>query len=84
MEQHYKAVIRSCYEDFLLFNAIATVFQLYFGSDMMYEMRRRPDPTLLLTQRIFDLLHHEGMVGEELAFDETVSYTQQRNGLKYS
>ena len=25
----------------LLFCAIATVFQLYYGSDMMYEMRRR-------------------------------------------
>ena len=25
----------------LLFDAIATVFQLYHGGDMMYEMRRR-------------------------------------------
>ena len=31
----------------LLFYAIATVFQLYHGSDMMYEMRRRePKSTL--------------------------------------
>ena len=30
----------------LLFSAIATVFQLYYGSDMMNEMRRRkPEPT---------------------------------------
>ena len=36
---------------FVLFATIATVFQLYHGGDMMYEMRRRkPAPTLLLTQ----------------------------------
>ena len=35
----------------LLFYGIATVFQLYHGSDMMSEIRRRkPEPTLLLTQ----------------------------------
>ena len=34
----------------LLFFAIATLFQLYHGGDMMYEMRRRKsEPTLLLT-----------------------------------
>ena len=33
-----------------LFYAIATVFQLYHGGDIMYEMRRRkPEPTLLST-----------------------------------
>ena len=32
----------------LLFYAIAAIFQLYHGNDMMYEMRRRkPEPTLL-------------------------------------
>ena len=39
----------------LLLYTIATVFQLYYGSDLMYEMRRRkPKPTLLSTQRIFN------------------------------
>ena len=33
----------------LLFYATATVFQLYHGSDMMYEIRRKSDPTLLTT-----------------------------------
>ena len=42
--------------------AIATVFQLYRGYDMIYEMRRKPEPTLLLTQGIFNLPHHIGMV----------------------
>ena len=41
----------------------ATVFQLYHGGDMMYEMKRRkPEPTLLPTQGIFNLSHHIGMV----------------------
>ena len=60
-----------------LFYAIATVFQIYHGSDMMYEMRsRKPEPTLLRTQRIFNLPHHIGMVREELAFNDAVSYAQ--------
>ena len=47
----------------LFFYAIAIVFQLYHGGDMMYEMRRRkPKPTLLPTQVIFNLPHHIGMV----------------------
>ena len=51
----------------------------------MYEMRRRkPEPTLLLTQGIFNLPHHIGMVREELAFDDGVSYTQRGNGLQHS
>ena len=46
----------------LLFCGIATAFQFH-GSDMMYEMRRRkPEPTLLLTQGTFNLPHHTGMV----------------------
>ena len=55
----------------LLFYAKATVFQLYHGSDMIYEMRRRkPEPTLLPTQGFFNLPHHTGMVWEELGFDD--------------
>ena len=47
----------------LLFYTMATLFQLYRGSDMMYEMKRRkPDPTLLPTHGIFNLQHHIGMV----------------------
>ena len=59
----------------LLFYAIATIFQLYQDSDMMYEMRKRMlDPTFLPTQGIFNLLYHICMVREELAFGDTVSY----------
>ena len=48
---------------FCLFCAIATVFQLYHGSNMMYEMRRRnPEPTLLPAHCIFNLSHHKGMI----------------------
>ena len=44
---------------------------------MMYEMsRRKSEPILLLTQGIFNHPHLIGMVLEELAFDDTVSYTQ--------
>ena len=46
----------------LLYCAIATVFQLYIDGDMMYEMRRKPKPTLLLTQRIFNLPYPIGTV----------------------
>ena len=42
---------------------------------MMYEMRsRKPECTLLHTQGILNLLHRIGMVCEELAFDDAVSY----------
>ena len=68
----------------LLFYAIATLFQLYLGSAQMYEMsRRKPKPTLLLTQGIFNLPRHIGMVCEEVAFDDAISYTQWGNGLQY-
>ena len=44
---------------------------------MMYEMRwKKPEPTLLLTQGIFNLPHHIGMVWEELAFDDNKLYTE--------
>ena len=44
---------------------------------MIQELRRRkPEPTLLPTQRIFSLPHQIiSMVWEELAFDDDVSYT---------
>ena len=43
----------------LLFYAIPTVFQLHHGVDMMYEMRiRKPEPTLLPAQGVFNLPHH--------------------------
>ena len=46
----------------------------------MYEMKRRkPEHTLLPTEGIFNRPYYIGMVREELAFDGTVSYTQQRN-----
>ena len=42
---------------------------------MIYEMRRRkPEPTLFPTQGIFNVPHHVGMVWEERAFDDAVSY----------
>ena len=40
---------------------------------MIYEMRRNPEPTLLLTQWVFNNLpRHIGMVWEELAFDDVI------------
>ena len=39
-------------------------------------MRGKPKPTPLLTQGIFNLPHHIGMVWEELAFDYATSYIQ--------
>ena len=67
----------------LLFYDIATVFQLYHGSEFIYEMRRRKleSPRLFPTQGIFNLPHHICMVLEELVFDDTVSYTQMGNAL---
>ena len=48
---------------------------------MIYVMRRRkPEHTILPTQGIFNLPPHIGMVLEELAFDNAVSYTQRGNG----
>ena len=69
----------------LLLYAIVTVFQLYHGNDMMYEMRRRkPERTLRLTQGLFNLPLHIGMEWQELVFDDAVSYIQRGNGLQYS
>ena len=44
----------------LLFYATAIVFQLYHGGDIKQQMRRKPEPTLLLTQGNFQ--YHIGMV----------------------
>ena len=76
------------YQDTILFlvvshhnNSISVISWWCYG----YEMRwRQPKPTLLLTRGIFNLPHHMGLVWEELAFDNAVSYTQQGNGLQYS
>ena len=47
----------------LLFCAIATVFQLYLGGDMRYEIgRTNPMPTLLPTQGINNFPHHTDIV----------------------
>ena len=65
---------------FVVALAIATVLQLYLGGDMMYEIRmRKPEPTVLPTEGIFNLSHHIGRVGEELAFDDAIGYTQHQN-----
>ena len=52
----------------LLLYAIATMFQLYHGGE----------PTLLPTQGIFNLPYHIGIVWEELAFDDALSYIQSK------
>ena len=84
-EDTHSYIIASVLFVCLLFYAIATILQLYHGSDMIYKMRRRkPEPTLLPTQGIFNLPHHIGMVCEELPFDAAVSYTQRVNGLLHS
>ena len=72
-----EAVIPSCGTGpVCLFHAIATLFQLYHGADMIIKMKRRKlEPTHLLTQGIFNLWHHIGMVWEELAFGDTKLYT---------
>ena len=58
-----EAMSRDLFICYLLFYAIATVFQLYHCDGMLYEMRKRiPKSTLLLTQGIFNLPHHDGMV----------------------
>ena len=46
--QYYATVLLTQGVCLLLFYIIATVFQLYFGSDIMYEMRKRkPEPILV-------------------------------------
>ena len=64
----------------LLFYTIATIFQLYHGGNMVYELRRKPEPSLLPTQGTFNHPHNIVMIWDELAFGDTVSYTQQGHG----
>ena len=45
--------------------------------------RRKPEPTVLPTGRIFNLPYHIGMILEEMIFDDAVSYAQQGNGLQH-
>ena len=62
-----------------------SIFQLYHGGDIMHDIRsRKSEPTLLLTQRIFNHPHHICMVREKLFFDDAVSYTKRGNGLQHS
>ena len=69
----------------LLFYTIATAFQLYIGSYMMYEMKvRKPKLTLLPTQGIYNLPHYVVMVREELAFHDAISCTQRGNELLHN
>ena len=58
------------------FYAIATVFQLFHGSDKMYEMRSR---AITFYRLKVNFPHHIVMV---LAFDEAVSYAQWGSGLQ--
>ena len=53
-EERFLLILLLCY-------AIATVFQLYLDRDIMYEMRRKHEPTLLPTHGIFNLQHCKGM-----------------------
>ena len=60
----YEAMFHSCATSLVcLFYAIATLFQLYHGGDIMHEMRmRKPEPRLIPTQGIFNFPHHIGIV----------------------
>ena len=60
----YKIVLLSAsflFVCLLLFYIRATLFQLYHGSDMLYEMKKT-EPTLLPTKGIFNFLYHIDMV----------------------
>ena len=58
----------------LLFYAIATIGQLCYDGDMMYEMRRRkPEHTLLATRAFVPLIpHRHGMKGTGLVWQGKV------------
>ena len=47
---------------FVCFTPQQHIFQLYYGGDKMHEMKRKQEPTLVLTQGIFKLPHHKGTV----------------------
>ena len=84
IKKYIRKAVKYCFA-LLLFDAIATVLQLYLGGDMMYKIRRgKPEPTLLSMQEVFSFPHRIGMVCEELAFGDAMSYTQWGNGLQHS
>ena len=51
----YLLVLLLCYP-------ITTLFQLYHGGVVIYQMKRTPEPTLLLNEGIFNLPQHIVMV----------------------
>ena len=66
MNLMYNAVESKKYSvSLLLFYAIRTVFQLFHGKDMTYEMRRKTEPTIVPNQGFFNLVWH-GMQGTAL------------------
>ena len=64
--------------DCLLLFYAATLFQLYHGVDMNLwdEKNKAQAYNFTDSNGTFNLPHHIGMVWEELAFDDRVSYTQ--------
>ena len=70
----------------LLFYAVATLFQLYHDSDIMYEMRQRKARvyTFTYSQDLSPPTPYKHRVCQELAFDDAVSYTQWRSKLQHS
>ena len=63
MMQHFMIVGQAEFGRVCLCHAIATVFQLYHGVGMTYEMRReKPEPTLWQNKWIFYRPHHIGIV----------------------
>ena len=80
-----EAGIHSCGTNMIcFFHAIATIFQLYHGTDMVWDEKEKTQAYILMNQGIFNTPHHIGMVWEELAFDDTVIYRQRGNGLHHS
>ena len=72
-----EAMLHGCGTNLVcLFFAIATRCD---GCVMRHEMRRKPKP---IPSWIFKRPHHIGMVREEVAIDNAVSYIQQGNGLQ--
>ena len=66
----------------LLFYAIAIVYFSYIMAVLwdVWEEKEKAWTYSSTTQGIFDLRNHIGMVWEELAFGDAVSYTQRGNG----
>ena len=80
-DMHSECVLFYLLKTYCIVCITATVVQLHIGGDMMYEMRRKSESTLLPNQGILNLPHHIGMVLEEMASDDTVNYTQRGKGL---